>query len=302
VTVRAYPSGLKEHNDLVIDVGFQRGEDARVYLDKGFRCVAVEVNSFLVEEASFLVEEAPTAFAEQLADGRLRIFGVAIAEPSGTVPVAVAAEETNWSSLCPGFVERHANLSGTHYRAVDVPGMRFEDVRAKIAIPRYLKVDIEGLDMLCLRALGVFDEPADFEPLESAVWSLDAPFEKVFEQLAELLSLGCRRVAYVDQSTNPFRQTPNPPREGHYVYTPLALKHSGYFGDEMPGPWASVGPTLLRAKALPIHHNLAGYGGAWAHNPLTRPYAWLTKIASRLRRRFRRDKGHSWYDLHARLD
>ena len=300
MTVRAYPSSLKKHNDLVIDVGFHRGEDARFYLDKGFRCVAVEANPFLVEEARI-------AFAEELADGGLRIFGVAIAEQSGPGPLAVVAEETDWSSLCPGFVERNANLSGTHYRTVDVPAVRFEDVLAEVGIPRYLKVDIEGLDMLCIRALRVFDERPDFVSQEAAVSSLDAPFEKAFEELAELCSLGYRRFDYVDQSTNPFRAAPKPPREGHFVDTLLTLKHRGYFGDEMPGRWASIGPPLLRAEALRIHHNLAGYGGAWTHNPLTRPYAWLTKIASRLRRPFRRDKDilgttctHAWTDLTGR--
>jgi hypothetical protein len=67
---------------------------------------------------------------------------------------------------------------------------------------------------------------------------LDAPFEKAFEELAELWSLGYRRFAYVDQSANPFLSAPNPPREGHYVDGSLTLKHRGYFGDEMPGRWA----------------------------------------------------------------
>jgi FkbM family methyltransferase len=294
VTLRANPSGLKKHNDLVIDVGFHRGGAARFYLDKGFRCIAVEINPFRVEEAR-------TAFAEDLADGRLRIFGVAVAEQSGTAPLAVAAEETDWSSLCPGFVERNANLSGTHYRTVDVPAIRFEDV-LEVGIPRYLKVDTEGFDMLCARALRVFDERPDFVSLEPAVSSRDAPFENAFEERAELWSLGYRHFAYVDKTTTPLHQAPKPPRGGHYIDTPLILKQSGYFGDEMPERWASIGTTLLRAEALRIHHNLAGYSGAWAHNPLTRPFAWLTTIASRLRRPFRRGKGRSWYDLHARSD
>jgi hypothetical protein len=245
-----------------MDIGFHRGEDARFYLDTRCRRVAVEGDPFFVEEAR-------TTFAEE---------------------------------LCPGFVERNANLSGTHYRTVDVPAIRFEDVIAKVGIPRYLKVDIERLDMLCIRALRVFDERPAFVSLEWAVSSLDTPFENAFEELAELWSLGYRRFADIDQTTNPFHQAPKPPREGHYVDTPLTLKQSGYFGDEMPGRWASIGTTLLRAEALRIHHNLASYSGAWKHNPLTRPFAWLTKIAPRLRRPFRRDKGRSWYDLHARSD
>src|SRR4051812_45571450 len=109
-----------------MDIGFHRGEDARFYLDTRCRRVAVEGDPFFVEEAR-------TTFAEE---------------------------------LCPGFVERNANLSGTHYRTVDVPAIRFEDVIAKVGIPRYLKVDIERLDMLCIRALRVFDERPAFVSLE----------------------------------------------------------------------------------------------------------------------------------------
>ena len=109
----------------------------------------------------------------------------------------------DWSSPFPGFVERNANLSLTHHRTVDVPAIRFEDALTEVGISRCLKVDIEGLDMLCFRALRMFDERPDFVSLESAVLSLDAPLEKAFEQLAKLWSLCYRRFAYVDQSANP---------------------------------------------------------------------------------------------------
>jgi FkbM family methyltransferase len=129
-------SNVVKHNDLIIDVGFHRGEDARFYLDKGFRCVAVEANPALVEQA-------PSQFAEELADGRLQIYGVAIAAEPGTVQFSVADDTTIWSSVSPAFVERNERLMATRYHTVDVPAMRFEDILNEVGMPHYLKVDIE---------------------------------------------------------------------------------------------------------------------------------------------------------------
>lgn len=285
---------MVKHDDLVIDVGFHRGEDTRFYLDKGFRCVAVEANPVLVAHAE-------REFAQEIADGRLKLFGVAIAEQSGTVKLTVTDEKTEWSSLCPGFVARNTTINHTPSRIVEVPSLRFEEVLAEVGIPHYLKVDIEGLDMLCVRALRAFDERPDFVSVESAVSSLDAPLGHAFDELAELWSLGYRRFAYVNQNAHPFRSAPTPPREGRYVGTPLTFTQSGYFGEEMPERWRPIGRTLLRAQAIRIHHNLCGYGGAWTDKPLTRPYAWLANLAWHARHPSSRSSYQGWWDLHARL-
>lgn len=286
---------MVKHDDLVIDVGFHRGEDTRFYLDKGFRCVAVEANPLLVEKAQ-------AEFANEIADGRLRIYGVAIAEQAGTVPLAISDEMTVWSSLCPSFVQRNERLKSTRYRTVDVPAMRFEDILAEVGIPHYLKIDIEGFDMLCVRALRAFDERPDFVSVESAVTSLDATLDTAFDELAELWSLGYRRFTFVNQNAHPFRRAINPPREGRYVDTRLTEVQSGYFGEETPGRWSTVGPTLLRAQAIRLQYLLAGYGGPWASKPLLRPYGWLMNLLWRVRHPSSRGGFRAWYDLHARLD
>jgi len=279
--------------DLVIDVGFHCGEDTRFYLAKGFRCVAIEANPALVEKGQ-------AEFADEIADGRLRIYGVAIAEEPGTVSLAVSDEMTQWSSITTGFVDRNASLMSTRYHTVEVPAMRFEDILDEVGIPRYLKVDIEGVDMLCVRALRQFQERPEFLSVESIVSSLDAPFDKAFDELAELWRLGYRRFAYVNQTLHPFREPANPPREGRYVDTRITIDQSGFFGEEMPERWRSIGPTLLRAQAIRVHHNMAGLGGAWTKNPMTRPYAWMSTVAGHLRHPTSRAR-YQWWDLHARL-
>ena len=51
------------------------------------------------------------------------------------------------------MIARNESIKGTSYDYVEVPAVRFEDVLAQYGTPTFLKVDIEGLDMLCVRAL-----------------------------------------------------------------------------------------------------------------------------------------------------
>jgi hypothetical protein len=72
-----------------------------------------------VEANPLLVEKAHAEFATEIADGRLRIFGVAIAEQAGTAQLAVADSVTEWSSLFPGFIAGNENSRATRYRTVE---------------------------------------------------------------------------------------------------------------------------------------------------------------------------------------
>jgi len=45
------PSYARKHHDLIYDVGLHKGEDAEFYLRKGFRVVAFEADSDLVDFA-----------------------------------------------------------------------------------------------------------------------------------------------------------------------------------------------------------------------------------------------------------
>lgn len=270
-----------KRSNLIIDVGMHTGEDTAFYLAKGFDVAAIEANPYLVEAAE-------RQFAQEIAQGRLTIHAVAIAETHGTMPLAVA-DNTVWSSLSSDFVERNKALFGTEYRYVDVPTAPFEDILGDVGIPHYLKIDIEGFDMLCVSALRHFERRPTFVSVESSVSVNRAPAGPVLSELRELWELGYRRFLYVDQRRNPERQPPRPAREGRYVDLELASEGSGLFGDEAPGRWLGPAATLARSQFLRLNHNLGGHGGRWSRGDL----GW------RYQRILRRRVG--WFDLHARL-
>jgi len=270
-----------KHDNLVIDVGMHTGEDTALYLAKDFDVVAIEANPALVERAK-------VAFADAIDTGRLRIYEAAIAEQAGSARLAVANDMTIWSSLSPAFIQRN-EARGTRYRYVEVPAVSFESVVAEVGIPHYLKVDIEGLDMLCVRALQGFDERPDFVSIESNVSSIDGSAEAVFDELAHLWTLGYRGFKYLNQRANPRHRCPFPPREGSYVDARFTTDSSGPFGNETPGSWLSIEAALLRAQLIRRHHMY----GEWSRAMPSRIYRF---VRGRMLGR-----PPAWYDLHARL-
>jgi FkbM family methyltransferase len=167
------------------------GHDTAFYLAKGFDVAAVEANPALVADAQ-------QKFAREIADGRLRIFAVAIAEQRGTVSLAVAGRSSGYSSLSPVEVAR-AERRGVDFEYVDVPAVPFEDILAEVGIPYYLKVDIEGLDRLCVKALSAFSERPTYVSIESSIVNAERGlgFVEILDEVAELWKLGYRRFKYI---------------------------------------------------------------------------------------------------------
>jgi FkbM family methyltransferase len=255
---------MKRRPNLIIDVGMHTGEDTARFLAKGFEVVAVEANPQLVEAAS-------ETFVEEIREGRLTIVNAAISDHRGTASFGIASPLTAWSTFDTELIARN-ELAGASYRYVDVETIPFGDILEQHGIPQYLKIDIEGYDMLCVRALRAYAEKPAYLSIESSVSIVRATADAVFDELAELWVLGYRRFRYVEQS----REENEVPRE-----------------DEWSGPpWRNAWTTLARAQALRAHHNLAGMGGRWVNTPAGRAFRFA-------RRKLKRPV--VWYDLEAAL-
>ncbi len=134
--------------DLIYDVGMNDGSDTAYYLSKGYRVVAIEANPILVEQAQ-------VRFASDIADGQLTLLGVGVGAEDGIVPFWINDERSEWSS----FVKEFACQNGTSCHQIDVQCVRFRDVLEEHGVPYYLKVDVEGSDLYCLRDLSPNDLP-----------------------------------------------------------------------------------------------------------------------------------------------
>ena len=130
------------HQDLIYDVGMNNGDDTAYYLRRGFRVVAIEADTRLAKCAA-------ERFSTQISSGQLRILNIGITAEEGELPFWICETRSQWSS----FDRKIASRDGNPHREVMVPCRRFASVLEEFGVPYYLKVDIEGNDILCLQDL-----------------------------------------------------------------------------------------------------------------------------------------------------
>jgi FkbM family methyltransferase len=252
---------MGRRDNLVIDVGMHTGEDTARCLKRGFDVVGIEANPDIVAAAS-------KTFAQEIRSGQLTIVESAISSDRGTARFAVSDEVTVWSSMSPEFIARNER-SGTTYRYIDVETIPFQDVLDRFGVPHYLKIDIEGLDMLCVRALRDYEDRPAFVSIETHASTTTASAAATFDELAELWTLGYRKFRYVGQK----QADPPPP----YV--------SGV-------AWRSATQAMALAQVLRLQQNFAGNGGLWSTTIPARAYKQVRRMLH---------TGTPWYDLQAAL-
>lgn len=272
--------------DLVYDVGMHLGEDTAYYLSRGFRVVGVEANPALAADLR-------ARFAAEIAEGRLTIVDKAIAAEAGVVRFAVSSSATEWGSTDEAFVRRTTALGDT-VDWIEVPAVPFEDVVAEHGVPYFLKVDIEGSDLVCIEGLARVAERPPFLSMESLVTAPEPSVAKYRHELDLLASFGYRSFAYVEQGglerLNGRRLT----REGEPTTYEHPTHGSGPFGREAPARWRSRRGAEAVAAGLFARHVVAG---RWTPQP--RP---LQLVGKAVRRAVPSQRRIRWYDLHASLD
>lgn len=230
---RAHP-GLAP--DLVYDVGMHRGEDTVYYLRKGFRVVAFEAQPELVAHAR-------ARFAAEVADGRLEIVGGAITgEGRETVTFFTHSKLTGWGTAAPDRAARNEVYGSSG--EVTVGAVDFRRCLAAHGVPHYLKIDIEGADMLCLEALLELPERPRYVSIEaeSETW---AGARSQFDLLERL---GYTRFAIVQQGDVGGRVGPIVTRDGRRIPFRFEWFSSGPFGEDLRTPWLDKREAMRRYR------------------------------------------------------
>lgn len=191
MSTRTYSSGLNTVPDLIIDVGLNVGQDTAFYLSRGFRVLAVEADPFLANEGR-------KKFSAQIEDGSLEILNVGIADQDGTADFWICEEKPEFNSLHQAIAARD---SYSHTR-IQIPVMRFSRIIEKYGVPHFLKIDIEGNDILCLDALSASTLPTYLSvESECPVEEGSSTVEEGLRTLEKLYSLGYRKFKLIDQHT-----------------------------------------------------------------------------------------------------
>lgn len=265
----------------VYDLGMCYAKDAAFYLEKGFRVIAVEANPAAVAQAR-------DRFSDYVQSGALTIVNKAIADEPVTIPFFVCDEKI-WLSTASEKLVAQWERSGEVFRRIDVSSMQLQELFASHPAPHYVKIDIEGFDLLALRQI------AD-SPVRPNYISAEIDIAQSQRMLAILQSMGYVRFALVRQSQVPLQVEPEQAREGRYSGAPLQRGQTGLFGDDLPNDvWVQAGTMRRILWALHVECFAAATTlklGALLRAP--RLANWIVTQAF--------SRGYDWFDIHARRD
>ncbi len=267
--------------NLIFDLGMHEGEDADFYLKKGFRVIGVEA-------VPLLADRCAQRFRTACQSGQLIIVNKAIAESPGTIDFYVNDKVSVWGTADRDWMLRNQKVGATSH-VIPVPSVRTDDLLGEYGIPYYMKIDIEGLDHLCVSALVNRVDKPKYVSVESHAWSC----EETLRILNLLRAAGYNQFNIVSQAGVRKQACPNPAREGEYVDHHFPKQASGLFGRELPGQWLSAGETESRLRR--IYHNIRMIG---PHNGVFRNIKNRHAIRF-LARLF--PGGRDWFDIHAML-
>lgn len=143
--------------DLIFDVGMHIGNDTAYYLSRGYRVVAIEADPSLVAEQK-------AKHAEHIRSGRLTILNYVIGSEDGTTRFWICQENRAMSTMDESIMRS----SRMHFEPTDLPCRTLSSIFREHGVPFYLKIDIEGSDHYCLRAIDPTDAPTyvSFEMLQ----------------------------------------------------------------------------------------------------------------------------------------
>jgi FkbM family methyltransferase len=257
--------------DLIYDVGMNNGDDTAYYLSRGFRVIAIEASPVMVEDAS-------RRFEREIAAGMLFILNIGISDSEGAFPFWICDSHSEWSS----FDRSIASRDNADHHQITIPCRRFRSVVEEFGIPYYLKLDIEGGEIYCLRDLSVSDLPKYV--------SFEMTDHLSIEPLTLMHNLGYTGFKLISQLNYLPLEYPPVPEQRSYeraqkllqsrnlllrVIRKVGARHlleywagrvrsrpgwtfprgsSGPFGEDLPGRWQSIGE---------ITESLAKVNSAW---------------------------------------
>jgi FkbM family methyltransferase len=224
--------------DLVFDIGAHTGEDSSFYLSRGFRVVAVEANAELCRG---LAERC----ADAVAEGRLCIVNKAIAKQPGSITFYQMESRSYWGTCDAGFAEDYRRR-GERSVAIEVEAVTMAELIAEHGVPHYVKVDIEGMDIVPIDGLKSAPEKPRYVSLEAERGS----FLALQVEIQTLVDLGYDRFKIVSQR-GVQKQFAAPGK-------PFPLHSSGHFGEDAPGEWMSADEALKAYRAIFWRETLVG--------------------------------------------
>lgn len=196
---------------LIFDLGMNNGDDTAFYLSRGYNVVALDANPALCKAAE-------KRFRDVIDNGRLTILNAAIWDSEGEATFYLNLDNDHWSSLDIGWAGREAS----RVAEISVDCLTLPRLFDEFGVPRYLKIDVEGVDQSVLEQLCAAAELPLFVSVEDCRFG--------FQYMETLASCGYDGFKLLDQSTVP-------QMTDAATGTRFTAGSSGPFGEDLPGEW-----------------------------------------------------------------
>ena len=279
---------IRAMKKVVFDLGAHKGEDSDFYLRKGFRVIAVEASEKLY--ASILDK-----FRDHPKRADLTLVNYAITEQDGQlITFYENTEKSVWGTVFDTWNERneklHSGSTKSTVRTIRLDTLIRQQLEASDNI-EYIKIDIEGADMMAIKSLADIQQRPRFISLESEKIS----WPGLMEEFNVLTELGYSKFKIIDQSKIPSQQCPNPSKEGDYIDYKFTTGSSGLFGDELPGEWLSLEEAIKAYKKIFVRYKYFGDYGIFNNK-----YFMKNRYLKKVMKLFNLHFPHvGWYDTHA---
>ncbi len=254
-------------------------EISTTQIKNDFKVIAFEANPELIEYNKI-------KFRDEIKNGQLVIIEGAIVdvknEDNYKVKFYVNKDKSIWGTVCEDWDLRNEHL-GTSSEVIEVNSVDFSEVLKEYGAPYYMKIDIEGADLICLKTLLAFNVKPDFISIESNKLSFKA-LKYEFELLRKL---GYNYFKAVNQKKVNKQKLTVQSLDGKEFSPSFKWGSSGAFGEDLKGVWLNEKKTLLKYRYIFLKYKLFG------------DYGLLTSITSQIPI-IRRLTRVGWYDTHAK--
>ncbi len=273
---------------LIYDVGLHLGEDTAYYLKKGFDVVAFEADPELISRCK-------KRFSKVISTGQLTIVEGAIVDKEQLKEQAVSFYQNKDLSVLNTVVQDQSikfKELGSNTEIIEVPTINFSECLKKYGIPYYLKIDIEGMDIVCLKALLDFEKRPAYLSMESE--KID--FKKLTEEFELLEKLGYNSYQIINQADVSSLHEPENTKEGQFVGYEFKMGASGLFGSDFRTNWVSKQQALRTYKKIFYSYQL------WGDESKVKNYI-VTEYLRKIFSVFSGRPMHTlpgWFDTHAK--
>lgn len=167
----------------------------------------------------------------------MRFLRGGLASEPGVLKFYRNLQNDHWSSFDPAYGCR----DGTPFEVIDVPCITIGELVGKFGVPRYMKIDIEGMDSILLDAIRGFKLKPDFISVE----------EYGVKSVRDLEACGYDRFQFVRQREKLLVPGSGIRTEGRPVEKLFSGIDSGPFGLELPrGGWLNLEQALHYFQVL----------------------------------------------------